>query len=192
MLWPSLCCRLAATVSCLLLACGQAGTELPAAAPTDDPHWHALTDATAWRHGSAEDDPLPAHRPSPLVCSPRPWHAVAEGIEADTSECNYVHLTTELVADVGLGDPIAVGVWWNALASVEPAEGHLALFLGGQRIWETHVEIPGPADSRRFEIPAPFAAYAGEDVTFHLHNHGFNTWTLARFAVLNDEEPGNL
>ncbi|MEM6989051.1 MAG: hypothetical protein AAF721_01095 [Myxococcota bacterium] len=186
----TLFCRgLVATALMGLSACVQPDISARPQTSEVTPRWHTLTNPAAWRVAEADDDPLEEHRPSPLVCSPQPWHAVAQGIEADTSECNYVHLTTPLTADIDEGDPIAVDVWWNALASVAPAEGHLALFIGGQAVWETHVEIPGPADAQQFEFPSPFSAFVGEDVTFHLHNHGFNTWTLARFAVLNDQEP---
>lgn len=144
----------------------------------------SLIDPSAWAVAADEDDPLPDHRPDELVCSPQPWHAVGEGIEVDTGICNYIHLTTPLTRDLEKGDPLEVSAWWSTLASTEPAQGHLALFIGGQLAWETHVDIPGPADARTFEFPAAFSAREGEDVTFHLHNHGFNTWTLQRFAVL--------
>jgi len=144
----------------------------------------SVIDPSAWALAADDDDPLPEHRPATVVCSPRPWHAVGEGIEVDTGTCNYVHLATPLTRDIDRGTPMDVSVWWSTLAATEPARGHLALFIGGQLAWETHVDIPGPADAHTFEFPAPFSARAGEDVTFHLHNHGFNTWTLQRFAVL--------
>ena len=82
----------------------------------------------------------------------------------------------------------AVDVRWSTLASVDPAAGHLALTVGGQLLWQTQVEIPGPADTHQFAFPAPFSALTGEDVVFHLHNHRFNTWTLARVASLSPVE----
>lgn len=170
------------------------GCDTPGPSPEGEPHhseveiWQDLTDPTAWTHADDDDDPLPEHQPETRVCSPQPWHAVGRGIEADTGQCNYLSLTTALGHGFAKGDTIEIDVWWNALASVDPAQGHLALFVGGQPLWETHVDIPGPADSRSFEFTAAFDAAVGEDVLFHLHNHGFNTWTLARLAVLDSPQ----
>jgi hypothetical protein len=175
----------------LLLGCTASEPDDGVTSLRDDTYWVSLAAPDGWIVATDDDDPLPEHRPEPVVCSPHPWHVVGEGIEADTTECNYVSLTTPLTHDIEAGQPIAVDVWWSTLASVEPATGHLALFVGGQRLWETEVQIPGPADVRQFEFASPFSATAGEDVVFHLHNHGFNTWTLARFATLasSDETP---
>ncbi len=175
----------------VLLGCAAPDPDDDAGFAREDTHWVSLAAPDRWAVAADEDDPVAEHRPETVVCSPQPWHAVGEGIEVDTTECNYVSLTGPLMHDIEAGEPIGVDMWWSTLASVEPATGHLALFVGGQRLWETEVEIPGPADARRFEFPSPLSAFAGEDVVFHLHNHGFNTWTLARLATLTslDEIP---
>ncbi len=173
----------------MICACVQPEAEESAPVQTSEPRWTTLVDPSAWHTTNPADDPLDAHRPAELVCSPKPWHVVGHGTEADTGECNYISLDTALLSDIDAGQTIGIDVWWNSLASTEPAQGHLALFIGGQLLWETFVDIPGPADAQRFEFPAPFTARAGEDVTFHLHNHGFNTWTLASFAALDTLTP---
>jgi len=170
-----------------VMGCAELPDE-PEGEPEVSQYWAGLTNPSGWTLAAEEEDPLPEHRPESVMCSPHPWHVVGEGIEADTGQCNYITLTTPLVGGFEAGDRIVVRTWWASLASTEPATGHLALFVGGQPLWETTVAIPGPADSRRFEFAAPFGAYADEDVTFHLHNHGFNTWTLADFSALRTLE----
>lgn len=183
---------LAARPVCIALlataACGETSQPSPATEERREPVERALVHASQWALAAEEDDPLPEHRPSHVECSPQPWHLVADAIEIDTGQCNYVTLVAPLRAPIDEGETLAVDLWWSTLASVEPAHGHIALLVGGQLAWETEVEIPGPADVRHFEIPASFDAWPGEDVTFHLHNHGFNTWTLGRFAVLDDRD----
>lgn len=164
-----------------------------AADPVGEPgvsslRWAPMTDPSGWSLVGEEEDPIPEHRPEQVACSPHPWHVVGQGIEADTGQCNYITLSTPLVGGFEVGDPLRVETWWAPLASVERARGHLALFVGGQLLWETTVDIPGPSDARLFEFDAPFSAQPDEDVVFHLHNHGFNTWNLADFSALRSPE----
>ncbi|NJK32711.1 MAG: hypothetical protein HC927_10030, partial [Deltaproteobacteria bacterium] len=79
--------------------------------------------------------------------------------------------------------------WWGTLISGTPAEGHLALFVDGELLWETHVAIPGKADAYRVVIDSPLAAPAGAEVIFHLHNHGYNSWNFAGVELLDPASP---
>jgi hypothetical protein len=43
--------------------------------------------------------------------------------------------------------------------------------------------MPTSADIYDLRIPVDFNAPLGSKVEYHLHNHGYNTWTLLRLEV---------
>lgn len=148
------------------------------------PTWRSLVDNGAWQPDLAENDPAADHRPQTVVCD-LGWYVENGGIEIDTGECNYLSLRQPLLETLEPGDPLSLQVWWQTLASVEPAEGHLALFVDDERLWEELVPIPGPAEARTIEFQSPLAAPAGATLTLHLHNHGYNTWHFHELNVFS-------
>jgi hypothetical protein len=147
------------------------------------PSWRRLEHEDAWQPSLAEDDPLPEHRPELVDCDG--WHLESGGLEIDTGACNYLSLEQPLIHPLEAGDPLRLQLWWQALASVDPAEGHLAIFVDGELLWEEHVPIPGPADIRSLEFESPLDAPAGATLTLHLHNHGYNTWHFHELSTLS-------
>lgn len=118
-----------------------------------------------------------------IPCGEQDWHVELDGLEIETTRCNYAALEQPLLADLAQGDRLRVRVWWQTLVSPEPVEGHLALFVDGRLAWEERVAVPGPADARELEFASPVSAPAGATVAFHLHNHGSNTWNLNELAL---------
>ncbi|WP_224367688.1 hypothetical protein [Hyalangium versicolor] len=117
------------------------------------------------------------------MCGEQDWHAELDGLEVQTTRCNYATVRQPLLLDLKKGARLRVRVWWQALVSPAPVQGHMALLVGEHQVWEEHIKIPGPADTREVELSSPLAAKAGTLVTFHLHNHGSNTWNLNGFAL---------
>jgi hypothetical protein len=78
-------------------------------------------------------------------------------------------------------------LWHSALVSDPPAEAHLALQIGDDLLYERVVPVPSEAAAYTDSVEVPFRADAGEIVTFHLHNHGANTWNLLRVERQGDE-----
>ena len=147
--------------------------------------WHGLVDHDRWRADvSVHDDPWSEHRPSIIECEGG-WGPETGGIEIDTGACNYLTLQQPLPVALEEGDPVRLRMWWQPLASIEPAEGHVAVLVDGELLWEEHVPIPGPADVRSLEFPSPLSAPAGATLTLHLHNHGTNTWHFHDLSVLS-------
>lgn len=160
---------------------------LGCASPADpdlDPSWIPLVLPEDWQPAPAGDDPMAGHTgPDAIACGAGDWHAELGGLEIETTRCNYAVLEQPLLADLAAGDALRVRVWWQALVSPEPVEGHLALLVDGAPVWEQHVAIPGPAAAHEITLASPVSAPAGTTVTFHLHNHGSNTWNLNEFAL---------
>jgi hypothetical protein len=178
--------RLGPLVLSSLLACD------PAASGDDDPEPDRnepieLAEPSRWLATPAELDPWVDHRPTTVVCPSAAYGLEFGVLEVDTGQCNYLSVTQTLTHPIALGDPLRVTLWWQTLIAEAPAEAHLALLVEGESLWEAHVEIPGPADLRQIEFVSPIAASPGAALTFHLHNHGYNSWTLAGLELLPEE-----
>lgn len=144
-----------------------------------------LIDAGAWLATPAHLDPLAEHRPAPVVCPTGAYGLEFGVLEVDTGQCNYLSVSQPLTHALAPGDPLRVTIWWQTLIAEAPAEAHLALLADGELLWETHVAIPGPAEAQQMEFVSPIAAEAGAALTFHLHNHGYNSWTLGSLELLD-------
>jgi hypothetical protein len=150
------------------LACDEPGRSADVRLP--------LAHASDWRESSADTDPLPEHRPDVVACLG--WGEEFGALELSTATCNYASLEQPLAESIEPGDRLHIELWWSGLFAPEPATAHLALLVDDALLWETEVEIPGPADARTIEFDSPISAQAGATLTFHLHNHGQNSWTL--------------
>lgn len=170
----------AAVLLTLLAACDP-DSEVPHVCDRDgESHREALVFAANWT--PSEHDPLADHRPDPTICPASAWGEEFGSLEVRTGECNYLSVEQPLASPIAVGDVLRVQVWWQSLIAIEPATAHLALLIDGELVWETEVEIPGASDAQSILVVSPIAAEADAVVTFHLHNHGANTWTLAEFA----------
>jgi hypothetical protein len=143
-----------------------------------------LVYAQDWTTTAPAEDPLTEHRPAETFCPPSAWAEEFGTLEVSTTTCNYFSVEQPLAEPIEIGDELRVQVWWQSLIATQPATGHLALLIDGTLVWEVHVEIPGASDARSIRFASPVAAEPGATVTFHLHNHGANSWTLAEFATL--------
>ena len=147
----------------------------------DEPTWGEpvrLAVTSAWALASAEDDPLADERPATVDCPVAAWGPEAGGLEIQTGACNYFFATQPSRAAIEPGDAIDVVAFHQGLDAPEPAEGHVAILVGGAVIWEAYVEIPADASVIEARVIAAQAWPAGTPVGVHLHNHGYNAWTV--------------
>lgn len=146
--------------------------------------WLELLDPGAWSATAAVDDPWRHERPDTPVCPvEESWRVEAGGLEVDTGACDYLSVSQPLVRAITAGQPLRVTAWWQNLIAEDLGQGHLAVSIDGEVVWEEWVDIPGPADAREIEVAAPADAEPGALVTLHLHNHGANTWRFQGLAL---------
>lgn len=155
-----------------------------------DPDWEAphtwleLLDGEAWSATPVAEDPWRAERPGEPTCPAElGWRAEAGGLEVDTGACDYLSVSQPLAVAITAGQPLRITAWWQNLIAPSPSQGHLALAIDGEVVWEEWVEIPGSADARDVEVAAPEDAEPGALITLHLHNHGANTWRFQGLAL---------
>jgi hypothetical protein len=69
------------------------------------------------------------------------------------------------------------------LTAPAASEAHLALQVGEHLIWEAFVPIPTDSDLLMDTWTAPADIPAGEDIYFHVHNHGNNEYNLIEVSL---------
>ena len=138
----------------------------------------SLVDVNQWVEQSVMEDSLAAHRPETVECPGNSWYNEDGALEVETGYCNYLSLAQPSLVDIAAGDTLHLVLWHGDLVFDEPASAHVAVSIDGQLAWEAAVDIPAEAGIFDARVELPFDAPAGSKVEYHLHNHGFNTWTL--------------
>lgn len=153
-------------------------------ADTQPPEPAPLIDVAAWAFTSAASDPLPDHRPAVVDCGEASWGEELGGIEVDTTLCNYFSVSQPLLMAARQGEPLQLLVWHQNLFAEVAAEAHVAVLIDGAALWERALPLPADAAAYDEVIPAPADLAAGAAVTFHVHNHGSNTYNFNQLEVL--------
>ncbi len=142
-----------------------------------------LVDANEWAMQAAADDRFSAHRPADVNCPDNSWYNEDGALEVETGYCNYLSLAQPAKAALAKGDALHLVLWHGNLAFAQPAQAHVAITVDGRTVWEQNVKIPTDANIYDVRIPVDFDAPVGSKVEYHLHNHGYNTWTLLQLEV---------
>ncbi len=111
------------------------------------------------------------------------WAEEAGAIEVQTGACAYFTVSQPLPTSLRRGDTLTASVWHADLDAAEPAEGHVALWLGEEVLWEMVVQIPAMADVYEVSVQLTEAVPEGTPVGWHLHNHGYNSWKVAELTA---------
>jgi hypothetical protein len=159
--------------------CGQTVTSPhDAALETSGTEKFTFTQNQLWASLESADDPFLSERPAEVDC-PEWSHVVEfEALEIDTGTCRYLGVGQKSPMSAKVGDVLHVAVYHDALVAPEPSEGHVAVALGDDVLWEAHFEIPSYPAAYSPKIVLEKDYPEGTQVVFHLHNHGSNNWRL--------------
>ena len=149
-----------------------------------------LVDHEAWSRTEPTNDPLAEHRPETVDCKEsaierRPLQG-EPSISVHTKFCNYASVTQELDCAVREGESLYLRLFRSRLdfPEGEDVEAHVALLLDGSVVWEDTVAIPNDRSNLYTETWTAKRRYPeGTSVTYHVHNHGSNTWSLIDFTT---------
>jgi len=135
----------------------------------------------AWARGLLDDDPLLHHQPAGLVdedCPPSTWGYEDGRLEVQTGACAYAWLVQPALTELSPGDTLAITSWHQGLDAPLPSEGHLALVVDGEVLWEATAPIPSSPEVFDAEVVIHRHVPEGSEVGVHLHNHGYNSWSV--------------
>ena len=145
-----------------------------------------LVEKANWTSAQGDTkDPLASHAPGNIDCSDNHWYSEEGALEVETGYCNYLSIKQASRLSIKPGDPLRLVLWHGSLRFDKPAEAHVAITVNEHIVWEHWESIPSEAKIVDLTFPADFYAEPGDDVRFHLHNHGYNSWTLFKFERLN-------
>jgi hypothetical protein len=138
-----------------------------------------LVEASAWTLVATEDDPFVEWQTPEASCNPIAGFYVENGLlEVDTGFCNFLTVRQALRVDLSAGTWLRMQVVHFDLTAREPSRAHVALQVGEERLWETQLPIPSPANLIDVEFALAEAAEREAPIFFHIDNHGQNTWRL--------------
>jgi hypothetical protein len=174
------CGAVAGSLAALLL------TACPSVEPDDADRGGELVDHDLWRVLSASEDPFD-DRPEDVGCDDSAWGneliGGEESLEIGTDSCAYLIVAQPSLALGLAGDIVHLRLWHYELNHFEPAEAHAAVSIAGEIVWEVRHDIPGGSgmDPPYWDAPSDFEI--GDEVLFHLHNHGSNTWNFIELSA---------
>jgi hypothetical protein len=145
--------------------------------------WTDLIDSALWQPAPAELDPFPSHQSGEVGCPAGTWRLEDNTLEVDTGYCAYGLFNQTTKVAIQRGQRVRIVAWHLQLTAPAQGTGHLALTIGDNFVWETLAEIPGAPEAYDVEVEATSDIPAGTPVVFHLHNHGFNTWSILSVQV---------
>ena len=161
------------------LICGVVGCGAGCAGTAGDD----LIENDRWDYHDETTDPFTEHRPETVDCNPLGVTNESGVLEVQTDVCGYASLKQSALLGVARGTLVEVLVYHSALFDLEPAEGHVAVMSGEQILMERWVEIPSEADVYALELTLEEPIVESETITFHVHNHGANSWKMAHIRT---------
>jgi hypothetical protein len=99
-----------------------------------------LVDAAGW--APVGEDPLPDGRPAGAGCPVSTWGEEGGALEVQTGACAWLAVAQPAAVALSPGDRVEATIWHADLDAAEPGEGHVALWVGDEVLWEARVAIP--------------------------------------------------
>ena len=167
------------------------GMMLTACVQEDEPRLrtHDLVDNRAWERVEGAADPWHSARPAEAaLCGDTDLLVEEWGedvwFDLDTQGCAYVTVRQSLLADVPRGADLSVRIWHFKQSAWEGTFA-LAYRLGakGPPEWSLKKEVPAESSLIEDTWPSSRDYVAGDDVYFHLSNHGENSWSLLELSA---------
>ena len=166
--------------------------------PPDDPEPLpvALARVDGWvRVADPNVDVFGAARPDGIVCDETMGYGLEyfgpdEVLEVKTDLCDWFTGAQPSLVALAPGDTVDVRVFHYELVAPLPADGYVALAIGGVIAWEATAAIPGPSALLEHEIVIGHDVPAGTELQFHVHNHGANDWELFEITATPSGEGG--
>ncbi len=147
----------------------------------------SIIEIDSWRLGSEIGDPYPDHRPEEIICPPSAIRLELEQLEVQLGICNYAHIIFDVNQDLKAGTAVELLILHTGLWAAEAGRGHAAWSIGSDILWEEEPAIPAQAEFFFSEHTLSRDVSIGEQIHFHLHNHGANDWKVGYFNRIEQQ-----
>lgn len=158
----------------------------PTCSPIAEDTRRPLVDHDRWLLASTDEDPWRVHRPADVGCDITGRQAedfVGQySFGVDTSLCPYTTVVQTTLEDLCPGESVLVWLWRFALTGPEGANAHIAVQVGDEPLFEDVVPIPNTSALKVDNYPVARFHPKGTPITFHIRNHGANSYQLLEIA----------
>ena len=180
---------LALAAGLLAAGCDDSPAGLVCDPPADGERRVPLVAVDGWTVASTADDPFAEFRPGEDISCPPTAREVEDlggtnTYSVETGDCPYTTVQQPLLANVCEGDELYVWMWNFRLTAPEDATAHLAVAIDGEIVWSRDFPIPSDSGLTTETVPFPHAFLAGAQVTFHVRNHGDNSYNLIQLSAV--------
>lgn len=149
-----------------------------------------LIDNARWEVVPPASDPfaVPAREEPPTRCEDDALlNEEHDGLwfTVDTLQCDYATVSQPSVRALAAGETVQVRIWHFAITELA-GEVHLAIGFGDDPaiLWEERVPVPTGSGLLHAQVVAERDWPAGTPVTWHLSNHGSNSWSMVELATV--------
>jgi len=165
----------------VLAGCGAA---TDAECPRDDlGEARPLVANDAWVPVPTAEDPFWAHSGEYAACGDEAMRV--EDIDGSlwfdvtTETCNYLTVSQPALGCAGAGEDLTIWIFHYAITQGD-GPYHMAVGIGDppEVIWETERAVPTVAGLIFEAVTLDRAINAGDTLTWHVSNHGANTWSM--------------
>ena len=137
--------------------------------PADDALWPALNDAALCNAGDVQVKPV----------------GDALALEINTRfGCGWATATQTTPRALRVGDRVQTQIFYFPQSSFPTAVAEIAIAIDDEIVVQETLEIPAPSGLLQPVIVVDQDVDVGADVSFHIGNHGDNSWNLVEFAVV--------
>ncbi|MCG8417433.1 MAG: hypothetical protein MJE77_05755 [Proteobacteria bacterium] len=148
-----------------------------------------LTLAAAWQPVDAGSDPFVEHRPAAVDCPSFGYGPEGQFFEINTGSCNYATFAQPLKLQPGCDAELSFVFWHLALWGPDGATAHVAVQIGDTLVWQQNLSLPvfEKANEVRVRLSDVFDGGffdPGEQVYFHVHNHGSNSYRIGELVAI--------
>ncbi|MGB0589654.1 MAG: hypothetical protein ACPGU1_08255 [Myxococcota bacterium] len=149
-----------------------------------------VTNPFDWEVVPTTEDPFAPE--APITCEPEA-HGPEEitGVwvySLDTEACSWLTVRQRTVLALQPGDRLRAGVFHFALTAPTDATAHVGLAWSDEVIVTVDEPIPSAGRLVTLEYTVERAHPAGEELFFHIDNHGANSWHLLEIRLNPPEE----
>jgi len=149
-----------------------------------------VTNPFDWEVVPTTEDPFAPE--APITCEPEA-HGPEEitGVwvySVDTEACSWLTVRQRTMLALQPGDRLRAGVFHFALTAPTDATAHVGLAWSDEVFVTVDEPIPSAGRLVTLEYTAERAHPAGEELFFHIDNHGANSWHLLEIRLNPPEE----
>lgn len=150
-----------------------------------------IVDVRAWRFVEPTDDVLWPAPAGAALCTADDVQVQPVGdalaLEIDTRlGCGWATATQPTLRDLRVGDRVQTQIFYFPQSSFPAAEAELAIAIDGDIVMREVIAIPAPSGLLQPAFVIGRDVDAGAAVSFHVGNHGDNSWNLVELAVVTD------